>query len=402
MKSSIEVADIFRQYGPAYRAQYASALSNEQLRALHAIEVCRTAELGGHIDVCDQCGKERICYNSCRNRHCPKCQGLDKERWREARQEELLPVPYFHVVFTLPEKLGPLALRNQQVVYALLFKAASQTLLELSRDPQHLGGRIGCTAVLHTWSQTLTYHPHLHCIVPGGGLSEDGQHWIPSRAYFFLPVQVMSRLFRGKMMAYLKAAYQADELIFPGRIACLQESAAFQRLCQAVYGKEWVVYCKPPLGGPKQTLDYLARYTHRVALSNDRIVKLEKEQVTFRYRDSTDHNRIKYMTLPVFEFMRRFLLHILPDQFVKIRHYGLLSNRHRKIQLHQCRQLLGVAVMEEEPPTPTRVGWQELLQRLTGVDPTRCPYCEKGHMVTQRILEPRWKYALPPPRRRAG
>ena len=238
MKPSIEVADIFRQYGPAYREHYAPELSNEQLRAMHAIEVCRTAELGGHIEACDQCGKERICYNSCRNRHCPKCQGLDKERWRAARQQELLPVPYFHVVFTLPEELGPLALRNQEVVYALLFKAASQTLLELSRDPQHLGGQIGCTAVLHTWSQALMYHPHLHCIVPGGGLSEDGQRWIPSRADFFLPVQVLSRLFRGKMMTYLKAAYQADELIFPGRVACLQERGAFQRLCQAVYGKE--------------------------------------------------------------------------------------------------------------------------------------------------------------------
>ena len=202
------------------------------------------------------------------------------------------------------------------------------------------------------------------------------------------------------MMAYLKAAYQADELIFPGHIASLQENAAFQRLCQALYGKDWVVYCKPPLAGPEHTLDYLARYTHRVALSNDRIVKLEEDQVFFRYRDSTDHDRIKELALPVFEFMRRFLLHILPDQFVKIRHYGLLSNRHRKAKLDQCRHLLGVE--RREDPPPTRVGWQELLQRLTGVDPTKCPYCEKGHMIPQRILEPRWKYALPPPGRRAG
>jgi hypothetical protein len=275
MASSLEVADIFRTFGAAYRAQYGDQTSREQRRAMRAIEICRTAELGGHIDECDQCGQVRISYNSCRNRHCPKCQTLDKERWLEAQAEALLPIPYFHVVFTLPEALGPLALRNPQVVYSLLFKAASETLLELSRDPHHLGAQIGITALLHTWSQTLIHHPHLHCIVTGGGLSEDGQEWIEARKDFFLPVKVLSRLFRGKMLAYVKKAYQADELIFPGRIAAWEDPRFFQEQLTGLYQKEWVVYCKPPLGRPEQVLGYLARYTHRVALTNDRILCVE-------------------------------------------------------------------------------------------------------------------------------
>ena len=305
----------------------------------------------------------------------------------EARGEELLPIPYFHVVFTLPEELGPLALRNPHVVYSLLFKAASETLLELSRDPRHLGAQIGITALLHTWSQTVLHHPHLHCIVTGGGLSEEGHRWIEGREDFFLPIKVLSRLFRGKMLAYLKKAYQADELIFPGTIAAWQDPAFFQEQLTVLYQKEWVVYCKPPLGRPQQVLEYLARYTHRVALTNDRILRVEGDRVTFRYRDSQDHNRIKEMTLDAVEFIRRFLLHVLPDRFVKIRHYGLLSNRNRKARVRVCKELLGMAPFVAKDPTP-RSTWQEIMERLTGRDPMRCPHCRKGKMVTRQILLP--------------
>ena len=400
MKSSIEVADIFRTFGATYLARYGNQTSREQRRAMRAIEVCRTAELGGHVDTCDSCGQVRISYNSCRNRHCPKCQTLDKERWLEARAEDLLPIPYFHVVFTLPQELGPLALRHPQVVYALLFKAASQTLLELGRDPQHLGAHIGLTALLHTWSQTMLFHPHLHCIVPGGGLSEDGSRWIGSRADFFLPVQVLSRLFRGKMLAYLKNAYQADELTFPGTLAPWQDGPFFQEQLTALYEKEWVVYCKPPLGRPQQVLDYLARYTHRVALTNDRILRVEEDRVTFRYRDSQDHNRIKEMTLDGIEFIRRFLLHVLPDRFVKIRHYGLLSNRKRKASMQKGKALLGMATSVTEDPMP-RSTWQEILERLTGIDPMCCPHCGKGRMVTRQFLLPLEDRAPPFPVKQA-
>jgi hypothetical protein len=300
MAPVLEVADIFRPYGPAYQAAYSGVLSFEQRRAMHAIEVCRTAALGGHVEACDPCGAQRIAYNSCRNRHGPKCQTLDKERWLEARQQDLLPIGYFHVVFTLPDALGPLALQNQAVVYTLLFKAASETLLELSRNPRYLGAQIGLTAVLHTWSQTLMYHPHLHCIVTGGGLAEDGQDWIATREKFFLPIKVLSRLFRGKLLAYLKKAYQAGDLCFGGRIACWRSPCVFHQQLQALYEKEWVVYCKPPFGRPEQVWAYLARYTHRVALSNDRLIRLEGDQVTFGYRDSKDSNRRKTMTLAAY------------------------------------------------------------------------------------------------------
>ena len=263
----------------------------------------------------------------------------------------------------------------------------------MSDDPGHLGARIGFTAVLHTWSQTLEYHPHLHCIVTGGGLSANGQQWVSSRGDSFLPVAVLSRLFRGKVVAYLKQAYQAGALVFPGLIAPLQDGPCFQQLCRALYAQEWVVYCKPPFAGPEKVLDYLARYTHRVALSNERLVRIEGDQVVFRYRDRRDHDRTKLLTLKVEEFIRRFLLHVLPEQFVKIRHYGLLSNRHRQTQLSQARQVLGVAPPAERPAKPAT--WQELLQRLTGIDPTRCPHCGQGRMVTRQILVPWWQCRSP-------
>ncbi len=334
---SLEVADIFRAFGPAYRHIHGRQMPIRHLRTMRAIEVCRTAELGGHVDECDHCGALRISYNSCRNRHCPKCQSLEKERWLEARKKDLLPTGYFHLVFTLPEFVRSLALRNQKVVYNLLFQAVSQALAELAKEPKYLGAEIGFTAILHTWSQTLIDHPHIHCIVTGGGLALDGKRWISFRKGFFMPVKVLSRLFRGKFLAFLRKAYDSGKLAFPGKIAHLEEKSSFQKMLTGLYEQEWVVYCKPPFKNAEKVLDYLGRYTHRVALSNDRIIKLKDNQVTIKYRDSDDHNKIKGMSLDAFEFIRRFLLHVLPDQFVKIRHYGILSPRSRKKKLLRCK-----------------------------------------------------------------
>lgn len=385
MKSSPEVADIFRAFGEPYRQVHGKAMPLRHYRVMRAIEICRTAALGGHVDACEHCGAVHISYNSCRNRHCPKCQFLAKERWLEARRADLLPVRYFHVVFTLPGDLRSLALRNQEVVYNLLFQSASEALKELSRDPRHLGAEIGLTALLHTWSQTLMDHPHLHCVVPGGGLSLDGQKWIGARKEFFIPVKVISRLFRGKFLAYLKKAYESDRLKLPGVLAPLEESTSFNAYLSGLYHQEWNVYCKRPFGGAQQVIDYLARYTHRVAISNDRIVKLEGDQVTFRYRDWADRDRVKEMRLPAFEFIRRFLLHVLPDGFVKIRHYGVLSNRSKKTKLLRCRQILGVTTPSAREE---QLSWEDLLYRLTGVDARICPHCGKGRMVLKEILQP--------------
>lgn len=275
MKRSLEVADIFRTFGPAYREVHGYEMPARHLRVMRAIEVCRTAELGGHVDECDHCGEVRISYNSCRNRHCPKCQSLEKERWLEARKKDLLPTCYFHLVFTLPEELRPWALRNQKVIYNLLFKSVSETLAELAKNPKYLGAQIGFIAILHTWSQTLLDHPHIHCIVTGGGLSEDGKQWASFRKGFFIPVKVLSRLFRGKFLDYLRKAYDAGQLVFPGKIDKLKKEPDFKKLLTELYHQEWVVYCKPPFKSAENVIDYLGRYTHRVALSNDRMVKLE-------------------------------------------------------------------------------------------------------------------------------
>jgi hypothetical protein len=358
---------------------------------MRAIEICRTAVLGGHVARCDHCGRLRISYNSCRNRHCPKCQCLDKERWLDARKRDLLPTDYFHLVFSLPEPLRPVALRNQEVVYNILFKAAAKTLRELTEDPKHLGAEVGFIAILHTWSQTLMDHPHLHCIITGGGLSPDGLRWIPSKDEFFLPIKVLSRLFRGKFLAYLKEAHKNGKLDFPGKIAPLKEKRALKDLFKDLYGQEWVVYCKPPFGSAEMVMDYLGRYTHRVAISNDRLVRLEGDQVTFRYRDRNDNDTIKLMTLDASEFIRRFLLHILPDGFMKIRHYGILSNRNRRTKLASCKELLGVDCEDDKRE---KQSWQDLLTRITGHDPRICPYCGKGKMVLKEVLDPS---ALPLP-----
>jgi hypothetical protein len=346
---------------------------------MRAIETCRTAVLGGHVDECDQCGVRTISYNSCRNRHCPKCQGLDKQKWLEQRCRELLPVAYFHVVFTVPEELNALALANSKWFYDLLFDSASKTLLELAADPKHLGAHLGALAVLHTWSQTLGLHPHLHCIVPGGGLSLDRQRWVASRDGFLLPIQVLSRVFRGKFLAEVKQAWQEQRLLLPEG---LRDRSAFLDWLDRLYSKSWVVYCKPPFGSPQQVLAYLARYTHRVAISNYRLQRLEDDRITFSYRDYSQGGKIREMTLPVTEFIRRFLLHVLPEGFVRIRYYGLLANRHRSVTLARCRELLG-----DSPPadpgtaqSPAGDSWQRQLARLTGKDPTVCLRCGQGHL----------------------
>jgi hypothetical protein len=355
---------------------------------MRAIEACRTAELGGHVEECDHCGTLRISYNSCRNRHCPKCQRLDKERWLEARKKDLLPTPYFHLVFTLPEGLRPLVLRNQDVLYGILFKAASETLKELTKDPKYLGAEAGFIAILHTWSQTLMDHPHLHCIVAGGGLSPDGKKWIPCKKDFLIPIKLLSRLFRGKFLAYLKEAREKGKLVFPGNIAPLKEDRAFKAMLHDLYDQEWVVYCKPPFSSAETVMDYLGRYTHRVAISNDRLVTMEGDQVTFQYRDRSNNDALKLMTLDASEFIRRFLLHILPDGFMKIRHYGILSNRNRTTKLVLCKKLLGVDCSREHE----KESWQDLLARITGVDPRICPWCGKGKMVLKQVLHPSTAY----------
>ncbi len=393
MKPTLEVADIFGDHGDVYRAQYGSQMSLQQKRAMRAIEICRTAALGGHLDVCLDCGAERNAYNSCRNRHCPKCQFLKTERWVQDRTNDLLPIPYFHAVFTLPQALRPLALRNQKVVYSLLFKAASQSLLELARDPKHLGAQIGFTAVLHTWSQTLIDHPHLHCIVTGGGLSPDGGQWkSPRGKRFLVPVKALSRLFRGKFLDLLKTSHREGQLVFPGQIAAL--GTTFQQLLDGLYATDWNVDIRPPFRNPEHVVSYLGRYTHRIAISNYRLVSCENDHVTFIYRDRQDGNRKKRMTVHVFEFIRRFLLHILPDGFVKIRHYGLLSNRWRRRNLTRSRTLLGASLPDV---ASQKAGWQELLLQTTGIDVTVCPICGGRMRSGGKIAPPR--RAPPNPRK---
>jgi hypothetical protein len=376
VSSDLEVAHIFRLYGEEYRQTH--RLCRGQLRAMGAIENCRTAVLGGHVYRCDQCGIEKICYNSCRNRHCPKCQSLDKERWLQKRRSELLPVPYFHIVFTLPEELNLLALGNPREIYDLLFHSASETLLEVAADPKHLGAHLGILAVLHTWSQTLVLHPHLHCVVPAGGPSLDSKHWVIGSEKFLLPVRVLAPVFRGKFLAGLKKLHQEGRLSLSGSAEALRDPFELHNLLDRLYQKSWWVYSKPPFGGPEKVLKYLARYTHRVALSNRRLVGLENDQVTFTYKDYSQRGRVREMTLPAEEFIRRFLLHILPDRFVRIRHYGFFANRHRTSHLEICRELLGAEPSAAEPEE--REDWETVFVRVTGQDPTLCPECGRGHL----------------------
>ncbi len=354
---------------------------------MQAIEVCRTPLLGGHVDQCDHCGHLEISYNSCRNRHCPKCQFLRKEQWIEARREDLLPIPYFHVVFTIPAGLNPLVLRNRRVLYDLFFRSVSETLRELAQDPKRLGVRLGFMGIVHTWGQNLMDHPHLHCIVTGGGLSPTNDRWISCRRGFFLPVRVLSKLFRNKFLDYLKKSYEVGQLAFFDSMGHLRQPKAFHLFIRQFYQKQWVVYCKPPFTGAEGVLQYLSRYTHRIAISNERILKLEASQVSFRWRDYSDGDKEKIMTVAAEEFIRRFLLHVLPAGFVKIRHYGLLANRNRKNNIALCRKLLNCCQTETQdikiPET-----WQEYLLKISGVDVTQCPVCKKGRLLRVEALLP--------------
>jgi hypothetical protein len=342
-RPALEVADIFRNHGAAWRKANAGHLSLGQLKAMAAIEACRTAELGGHVAACEDCGHTRIAYNSCGNRHCPKCQGAAARQWLEEREADLLPLPYYHVVFTLPSAIGAIAWQNKATVYGLLFKAASETMLTIAADPKHLGARIGMTAVLHTWGSALTHHPHVHMIVPGGGLSPNGKRFIPCRRSFFLPVRVLSRLFRRLMLERLAAAHDQGRLILEGSLARLATGKAFAALLKPLRRKNWFVYAKRPFAGPKAVLAYLSRYTHRVAISNTRLIAHDERGVTFRYKDYRADGlaQRKVMTLATDEFIRRFMLHILPKGFHRIRHYGLFASVARAGNTARLRELLG-------------------------------------------------------------
>ena len=387
----IEIQDIFNQYGNEYRRNHKLPLYIQ--KTMISIEACRTAELGGHVDECGECGHVRISYNSCRNRHCPKCQTLSKERWLEKRKADLLPVGYFHVVFTIPEELNYITLTNPKELYSILFKSVSETLIELSSDKKYLGAEIGFMAILHTWGQNLMNHPHIHCIVPCGGLTLDGNRWINSKKDFFIPVKVLSRKFRGKFLFYLKKAYYSNALKYTNGIEELTEKHIFQSFIDKLYKKEWIVYCRPPFGSAEYVLEYLGRYTHRVAISNHRIVNLENGYVTFKWRDYKEHNKEKFMTLTVEEFIRRFLMHVLPRKFVKIRHYGILSNRNRSTKLQKCKELTGSAQSKKQD-SEVKLNVSELLFKLTGIDINICTCCGKGKMLPKDKLN-RQNYSPP-------
>jgi hypothetical protein len=382
-RPALEVADIFRDRGPAWRQANAGHVSLDQLKVMSAIERCRTAALGGHVERCEDCAYTTIAFNSCRNRHCPKCQSAAAREWLTAREAELLPVPYFHVVFTLPDRIAAIAYQNKAVVYDLLFKASSEAVLTIAADPEHLGGRIGITAVLHTWGSAMTHHPHVHMIVPGGGIALDGKRWLSCQPRFLLPVPVLKKLFQGLMLAKLLAAHKAGRLIFFGQHAHLAERKAFAAYLAPLRRIKWYVYSKPPFGGPKAVLAYLSRYTHRVAISNRRLIASDQDGVTFRYKDyrADGRARFKRMTLATDEFIRRFLIHVLPKGFHRIRHYGLLARPSCADNIARARELLAAttpqhrnadadAVNPDEPPNPSHP----------------CPCCG-GRMITIEIFE---------------
>ncbi len=386
-RPKVEVADVFRRYGADYRQQHGASLSVAQRRVMHAIEVCRTAVLGGHLERCDQCGHERNAYNSCADRHCPKCQSLARAEWLENRRSELLNTQYFHLVFTVPEQIAPIAYQNKKVVYGILFRATAETLRTIAADPKHLGAEIGFFAVLHSWGQNLLHHPHLHCVVAGGGLSPDGTQWISCRPGFFLPVRVLSRLFRRLFLDYLIKAFDAGKLDFFSSLEPLRERGAFLRHLAPTRATEWVVYAKRPFAGPEQVLDYVGRYTHRVAISNNRLLDIDSGKVTFRYKDYRHDSQQKTMTLDAEEFIRRFLLHVLPDGFQRIRYYGFLGNRYREQKLARCRQLLGMPASEPATLEATK-DYRDRYEELTGTSLRECPACHHGRMVIVATLPP--------------
>jgi len=385
-RPALEVADIFRAHGETYLASHGAATLPQQRKVLRRIAACRTDALGAHLLHCDRCGHEEISYNSCRDRHCPKCQASQAAEWLNGRVADLLPVPeYFHVVFTLPAELAPLALQNKAIVYGLLFKAAWETLSEVAADPKHLGGQIGCHMILHTWGQNLQAHPHVHCVIPGGALAPDRSRWIPCRLGFFLPVAVLSRLFRGKCLALMKAAFREGRLSFHGQLQALADPEAFFGLLSSLRDKKWIVYSKPPFAGPEVVLKYLARYTHRVAISNSRLVSFEDDKVAFRWKDYSDGDREKTMTLDAEEFIRRFLLHVLPRGFVRIRHYGFLCNRSRKTLVPLCRALLGQEPISHDAPPQQPREQQDDPPHSKHI---RCPVCNSGRMVVLDYISP--------------
>jgi hypothetical protein len=384
----LEVADLIRIAGDAFIERNRQWIGWKHVKVLLAIARCRTAALGGHLDECTRCGHRTISYNSCRNRHCPKCQTGARERWIAARQRELLPTRYVHVVFTLPRELAPLALQNKKTVYDLLFRASAETLMEVARDPRHLGAEIGFFTVLHTWNQKLGLHPHVHCVIPAGGLSLDHTRWIRSRYRFFLPVKVLSRVFRGKFVAALKRAFEDGQLSFHGDLRLLAQSKTFCSWLRPLFRKDWVVYAKRPFGGPEYVLQYLGRYTHRVAISNHRLVSFADGQVTFRWRDSAHNNEQKLLTLALDEFLRRFLLHLLPQSFVRIRNFGFLANRRRATLLPLCFHLLGAA---QKPPV------QPDASSINGsADLWRCPECGGPMKVIERLTAAEMQLRSPP------
>ena len=379
----VEVADIFRTYGTAY--QQTHRLSGSQRRVMRDIMACRTAVLGGQMTQCDHCGAQVVRYHSCHNRHCPKCQTLAQVRWVDARLQELLPIPYFHCVFTLPHTLNPLAQGNPHALYGLLFQTAAATLQTFGRDPMWLGGELGITMVLHTWSQTMEHHSHVHCVVTGGALAPDGDRWIPTRRRDFLfPVKALSRVFRGKYLTALQDAYAQARLQFAGSTAPLVDARTFQRFLAPLWQQPWVVYAKPPFASAQHVVAYLGRYTHRVALSNDRLVAMHDDQVVFQWRDRRRGNRSKVMTIGADEFIRRFLLHVVPKGFMRIRHYGVLGNRCRRPRLAACRRLFA----QPAPLVLPCASAATMMRRLTGIDIERCPQCHQGRLVSIATLYP--------------
>jgi hypothetical protein len=377
----LEVAEVIRSCRDAFLEQYGASLTTEQRRVLDDVAVCRTATLGGHVLECPGCGHQEVSYNSCGNRHCPKCQATAAARWLETQAADLLETPYFHVVFTLPSALGPVARSNPHTVYGLLMRAAAETLLEVAANPKHLGAEVGVLAVLHTWGQNLALHPHVHCVVTGGGLAPDESRWIAGCDDYFLPVPILRRVFRGKFLAELRAAFKRGRLRFPGKLAVLGDSEPFNRLLSETVRTDWVVYAKRPTKGPATVLKYLARYTHRAAISNRRLVSLADGRVSFRWKDYAHGSRQETMTLAAVEFVRRFLMHVLPSGFVRVRHYGLLANRHRREKLARCRELLGMAVTPQADTAPADPDPVPPPGHEVEVTPTRvCPRCGASRM----------------------
>jgi len=380
LRPRLEVADILRAHGETYQARH--PLSAQQRAVLRRLSACRTAALGGHVDACAGCGFTRISYNSCRDRHCPKCQALKRAQWLETRLQRLLPVPHFHVVFTLPEALKPLLLRNQRSLYELLFRTAAQALLQLGADPKRLGAQLGITAILHTWGQNLLFHPHLHCVVTGGGLAADGSRWLATPPNYLLPVKVLAKLFQGKFLAGLKELYRAERLDLRGSVEALTDRRVFAHLLDRLYKQKWVVFAKRPFARAEHVFRYLGRYSHRVAISNARLVSMDNGQVRFRWKDYADGHRLKVMPLSAEEFVRRFLLHVLPKRFVRIRHYGVLAGRNVATKLARCRQLLGNPPLQ--PATPVEKTWTDWLLAWTATDPLCCPRCQ-GPLTRQAL-----------------